>query len=117
MKRDSDEDTNELEVALICKKINHGRKPKSIAVTINFTDPDGPIEVSEGTFDPSSDLTKAAMSLNSRIKQALAHGAKTRSEIALLLDVDQDIVRNTMNKRQNKDGYRGMAGDKWGLAL
>lgn len=113
VKRDSDEDTDVLDVALICKKVNHGRKPRSIPVRMTFTDPDGLIDVRTGEFPVSSELTKAATSLNSRIKQALARGAMTRAEIAETIGENQDHVRNEMNR--HREMYQPV-GDKWGLA-
>lgn len=113
IKRDSDEDTDQLDLALICKKVNHGRKPKSIPVHLSFIDPDGLITAKVGTFDPASDLTKAATTLNSRIKQALLRGAMSRSELADTLGETDDTIRTTMNR--HREMYTPV-GSKWGLS-
>ncbi len=115
VKKADDEDTDTLDVALICKKVNDGRKPRSVPVRLAFTDQDGPIVVTRDEFDVGSKLSKAGMGLNARIRQALKRTAMTRIELAELLEEDEGIIRNTMNKRQNKAAYTPV-GNKWGLA-
>ena len=113
VKRESDEDTGELKVAMVCKKVNDGRKPRSIAIEVSFSDPSGPIAVKQASFEVGTDLAKSAMSLNARIQAALARGPMRRRDLATTLEEKEDVVRTVMSR--HKAAYQ-QDGEMWMLA-
>lgn len=114
-KQKDDEDTDELDVVMICKKVNDGRKPRAVPLRISFQDPDGTITLRRASFDVGSDLSKASASLNSRIRQTLLRTQLTRLELAELLDEKEDTIRKTMTR--NAAQYTALGGNRWGVAM
>lgn len=113
-KQKDDEDTADLDVVMICKKVNDGRKPRPITLRMTFQDPDGAINIRRAVFDVASDLSKASASLNSRIRQALLRSPMTRLELAELLEEKEETIRRTMTR--NAAQYVALGGNRWGVS-
>lgn len=96
-------EADSIDVALVCRKVNNGRWPRSIPVRITFQDPAGPIAVERVNLIPA--LKPKAMTWVERIADALREaGAKpmTALEIAMACGEPnkEDYIRTVLNRYQ-----------------
>jgi hypothetical protein len=115
--RRSNEDGDDLQVALYHRKVNRGRLHSVIALTLAF-EPDR-LTIRAGKLAESPDL-RARAPLTAQITTALSNGAKSISALATELDAKEDSVKKTVSRLRDRGAVVQIPGDKppqlWGLA-
>jgi hypothetical protein len=121
VQRVQDEDADEADVGLYCRKSNDGRKPAPVAFRIAFSGTTGPVTIQRGDLSAVPELAERRP-LRDRIRDALAHGSMSVSEIvdALGGGVSRESVKHTLHRFPNlfvqlsHGGGRGKEAH-WGL--
>jgi hypothetical protein len=115
--RRSNEDAEDLQVALYHRKVNRGRLHPPIALAFAFA-PDR-LTVRGAQLGESPDL-RARAPLHAQITAALSNGAKTVKALAAELDAKEDVVRSRLHKMKAKGGavvpVPNTDPQEWGLA-
>jgi hypothetical protein len=115
-------DSDVIDIAMICRKVNDGRLPAPIGVSIVFDGLDGPVNV---TRQDMRDVPEFASkrSLTDRLLESLATGAKPIHELAEMLGEKPDTIRKALAyyegkqfRRINPDSAGGRGNQTfWGL--
>ena len=120
VKRDQEEDSDIIDVGLICRKVNDGRLPKPLAFQIAFTGDAGPVRLKAEDFREvvafERDQTHA-----DRIARFLAHadGPQIIATIAEATELDSNSVGTVLDRGRKAGRFHVVSKDgkqnTWGL--
>lgn len=122
VKRDDAEESDHIDVAFHCRKVNDGRRPRPILFGLDFEGDDGPVTVAiQGNRNVPS---LADNSARAKIHDVLRGGAATFVEIAAATELSADTVKSELTRGKNsqyvivRPGQKGPGGflSTWGLA-
>ena len=104
------DDDEKLNIGLYHRKVNQGKLRTAIGVEVLFYE--GTVSTNSIDVKTDTELVKA-LTLRVRIEQSLKTGGLSVPELAGLLEVKQDLVRNTLNR--NRKSFVKIGDNKWGL--
>lgn len=112
VERESEEEATELDIALYCRKVNDGPRPRSMIWHFTFDDPNGPITLSRGDWASTESLNKKR-SYFARAYDVLLRGHQTVAQIVetfeLPTEQQQTDARLQVRKALNKQKGRRVA--------
>lgn len=97
--RVQEEDSDELDIGLFCRKVNDGRKPSPMAFHASFDGSNGPIRISMESLDRVPDLLDQTNDKN-RVWVSLEDRAKTVAEISRETGLTHDQVDKILRRGQ-----------------
>lgn len=120
VKRDQEEESDDIDVGFICRKVNDGRLPKPKAFHIRFDGDTGPVTVKSEDFRQvvafENDQTHS-----DRVASFLAHadGPKLIAEIHEATQIDVKTIATTLDRGKKKGRFMQVTRDgrqhRWGL--
>ncbi len=81
VQRVQEEESDEADIGLYCRKVNDGRKPQPFAIRLTFEGTAGPVRVMRGDLGAVPELA-AKRGLRERVREALRRGPLTVAQIA-----------------------------------
>lgn len=126
VKRDQEEDSDDVDVALICRKVNDGRKPRPLAFHLHFDGDEGPVTISRSDFRQLPAFESEAPARDRVLQYLLQAGQASVPQICEATGLANGTVRSTLHRGNNEKppvfmrfepaaGGRG-ATTKWGVA-
>lgn len=119
--RVQDEDADEADVGLFCRKSNDGRRPPAIAFHLSFDGTAGPVTIARGDLSSIPELAERRP-LRDRLRDALRGGASSVSELCEVLGggISREAVLSALRRSPQmfveveRGGGRGRE-SRWGL--
>lgn len=102
VKRDSDEESDDVDVGLICRKVNDGRRPKPLAYRMTFRGESGPISIAAQAFREVAAF-ESERPVGERVLEYLSHsGQSTIAEIVEATGLANDSVRTALYRGEGR---------------
>lgn len=119
--RVDEEDSDTIDVAFTCKKVNSGRKPRPVALRVSFDGEEGPVSLRRLDITDIPELNEKRP-LPSRITDLLRNGPMTVGELAEVTGESADSISKTLRRGKGRQftqihggaGGRGNSG-AWAL--
>jgi hypothetical protein len=110
VKRDSEEESDEVDLGLMCRKVNDGPRPRNLSFRMSFSGSSGPV-----TFNPQAFREVAAFDserpVRERVREFLVEfGQSTIAEIVEATGLANDSVKSVLYRGQDKEFTRIGAG-------
>lgn len=101
VKREQEEDSDDVSIALLCRKVNDGRRPRPLAFHIHFEGDDGPVTIQRADFRQLEAFDTEAPAKDRVIRYLLSAGHSTIPEISDATGLANNSVK-TLLTRGNK---------------
>lgn len=95
--RAQEEDSDELDVALFCRKVNDGPKPSPLGFHVTFDGRDGPVRIELGSVDTVPQFLDQTSDRN-RVWSALESGVRTIKDISQESGLDYKKIDNVLRR-------------------
>lgn len=95
--RAQEEDSDELDVALFCRKVNDGPRPSPLGFHVKFDGRDGPVQIELGSVDSVPQFLDQTSDRN-RVWSALESGARTIKDISQESGLDYKKVDTVLRR-------------------
>lgn len=102
VKREQEEDSDDVDVAFLCRKVNDGRKPRAIAFHLRFEGDNGPVTVRRGEFREMEAFDTEAPKADRIIAFLTRAGTATIPEISDETSLANRIVRDVLDRGRGK---------------
>jgi len=98
VRREQEEDSDDIDIGLLCRKVNDGRKPRPLALRMHFDGDDGPVTITPQAFRDVPAFEEERP-IPERIKDALLKaGNGSVAEIAEWTGLANDSVRHALER-------------------
>jgi hypothetical protein len=97
VERVQEEDSDELDVGLFCRKVNDGTKPRPIGFHVEFDGADGPVTIELGNIENTPALVDRTSAQN-QVWYALRQGPMTIAELAEVVEADRKTILKVLQR-------------------